>query len=123
MYLFKFSFTCRAEGVWATLNVAYSVSALLQRGLPPQQLVLGVPTYGRTWRLMSSQWQGLAAPAVSEGFGKGYISYSGAKAFAQSADLHVFDDEAKVPFAARGKDWVSYDNVQSIEEKVGDLIV
>lgn len=39
-----------ARGYFATLNVEWSVQALLQRGLPKAQLVVGVPIYGRTWR-------------------------------------------------------------------------
>ncbi|XP_047739056.1 chitotriosidase-1 [Hyalella azteca] len=37
-------------GYFATLNVAASVAGLLRGGVPRQQLVVGVPTYGRTWR-------------------------------------------------------------------------
>lgn len=74
-------------------------------------------------RLVSSRWQGLAAPAFGPGFGGGYVTYPGAEAVRLSADVALLDPEARVPYAARGTDWVSYESVESATEKVGGGVV
>ena len=46
-----------------------------KRGLPKDKLVVGVPTYGLTWKLLSSWWQKPFSPAIGTGPNGGYITY------------------------------------------------
>uniref|UniRef100_A0A6A7GAS5 Chitotriosidase-1-like n=1 Tax=Hirondellea gigas TaxID=1518452 RepID=A0A6A7GAS5_9CRUS len=105
------------HGFLATVNIQWSVQALLKRGVPEHKLMMGIPTYGRSWRLLSPEHQGVGAPAISGGFGEGSITYPAAVEFVASADVAAMDAEARVPYAARDKDWISYENVASAAQK------
>ena len=43
------------------------VKYYLSRGMPAGKLLLGIPTYGRSWQLATSSDHGLHAPAVGKG--------------------------------------------------------
>ena len=46
------------------------------------------------------------------------MSLSQIAAFLKKGALRVFDEEAKVPYSSMGRDWASYEDKQSIYEKV-----
>lgn len=48
----------------------------------------------------------------------GSLTYTEACIFVKEGATAYFDDESKVPYAVRGRDWVSYENPASIRAKV-----
>lgn len=37
-------------GYFSTLNIEWATQYWLQKGMPKEKLMVGIPTYGRTWR-------------------------------------------------------------------------
>lgn len=51
----------------------------------------------------------------------GVVSYPQAYFFIEEGAEHYVDSESKVPYACRGREWVSYEDSDSIREKVRNL--
>ncbi|XP_068230697.1 acidic mammalian chitinase-like [Palaemon carinicauda] len=103
---------------FATMNIQWSSSYWLKKGMEKEKLVIGIPTFGRSWRLMNSSWHSVGSPATGQGMLNGIISYSEAMEFLREGAEQYFDEESRVPYATRNKDWISYEDSQSISEKV-----
>lgn len=100
-------------GFFATNNISWAAEYWVEKGMPREKVVVGVPSYARTWKLLFPCWNGYNAPCVGEG-PDGAIPYTHAMAFVESGAKRVFDSEAGVPFATLGKRWVSYEDEESI---------
>lgn len=48
----------------------------------------------------------------------GEVSYPDAYFFVKEGATRYFDEDSRVPYAVRDKDWVSYEDPQSVREKV-----
>ncbi|XP_069489169.1 chitotriosidase-1-like isoform X2 [Ambystoma mexicanum] len=103
------------------LNVDFAMKYWKEKGAPAEKLVMGVPSYGRTFTL-STAGTGVAAPASGPGSAgaftrsPGFLSYYEACTFLQGA-TRVWIEEQKVPYAYKGNQWVGYDDIQSITTK------
>ncbi|XP_060087398.1 chitotriosidase-1-like [Heteronotia binoei] len=92
------------------------------KGAPPEKIVLGMPLYGRTFTLSSSQ-AGPNAPVSGPGtpgiFTReaGFLAYYEVCTFIQGATTKVIPEQ-KVPYSFKGNQWVGYDDVDSIKNKV-----
>ena len=100
------------------MNIKWSAEYWERKGMPKSKLVIGIPTYGRTWKLLSGIWKNVGAPSVGEGILGGDISYPEACMFVGEGARRYFDHESQVPYAVRDKDWISYEGKQSIQKKV-----
>ncbi|CAH2239669.1 jg12445 [Pararge aegeria aegeria] len=97
----------------------------LSQGCPPEKLVLGVPLYGHTFKLTNANENGVRAPSSGPGIAgpytatKGLIGYNELcqKFKAETWNL-LYDDSAKVPYAVQGENWISFDDADSIADKV-----
>lgn len=101
-----------------TMNIQWSSLYWLEKGMSKEKLVIGIPTFGRSWRLMNSSWCSVWSPAIGEGMCNGILSYPEAVTFLKEGGEKHFDEESRVPYACRNKDWISYEDSQSISEKV-----
>ncbi|XP_041656287.1 acidic mammalian chitinase-like [Cheilinus undulatus] len=110
------------QGETAYFYVDYAMKYWRKNGAPLEKLILGFPTYGRTFRLTSaahsvgSPANGAAAagPYTREA---GFWSYYEICTFIQGANVHWIDEQM-VPYAVKGNEWVGFDNRQSYEIKV-----
>ncbi|XP_070286407.1 chitotriosidase-1 [Myotis yumanensis] len=113
------------QGAAAELNVDSAVQQWLQQGTPASKLVLGVPTYGRTFTLASRADTGVGAPATGPGtpgpFTKeaGLLAYYEVCAWKGAAQHRI--PEQEVPYAFRGDQWVGFDDTESLKAKVSYL--
>ncbi|KAK7072566.1 putative glycosyl hydrolase 18 [Halocaridina rubra] len=105
-------------GFLSTLNIEWATKYWLLKGMPKEKLVVGIPTYGRTWRLLSKDWFNVGAPAVDAGLLNGEVTYMEACIFIKEGATRYFDGDSHVPFAVRETDWVSFEDPQSIQAKV-----
>ena len=61
-----FARSSETDAAQRTLNVDFAVKYWIQLGAPKEKINLGIPTYGRTFKLSTSQ-NGLGAPASGPG--------------------------------------------------------
>merc|ERR1712227_196912 len=109
-------------GATKFLNVDWAARYWIKNGCPKNKLVIGMPTYGRGFVLSGSN-SGYGAPAAGGTAPgkytgeKGYYAYYEACQIAKSGKV-TRDPERKVPYVVKGKDWVGYDDVESLLAKV-----
>ncbi|KAG1661289.1 Acidic mammalian chitinase [Nymphon striatum] len=103
-------------GYFEVFNIAWSANAWHQRGAPKEKIIIGLPTYAHTFKLLNPSINGLFAPAIGTALGSDEINYSVVCKFLKSAVLKM-DAEAGVPYAYNGTDWISYDDETSIRKK------
>uniref|UniRef100_A0A131Y8W2 Putative catalytically inactive chitinase-like lectin n=1 Tax=Ixodes ricinus TaxID=34613 RepID=A0A131Y8W2_IXORI len=106
------------SAIFSTLNTAWSAEYWVQIGVPREKIVVGIPTYGRTYTLADPTHHGLDAPAVGDGPEQGSVSYSWVCDFLRGGATRAFDDESQVLYAFQNVTWVGYDDFISIRSKV-----
>ncbi|XP_064457939.1 chitotriosidase-1-like isoform X1 [Ornithodoros turicata] len=110
-------------GYFSTLNVKRSAELWLAKGCPKSKLIIGIPTYGLSWKLGFKRLCGIFCPTVGKGpTGGGYVTYPEVSQFIEKGAKRVFDKQSCVPYACDGKTWVSYDDLESIEAKTRWII-
>ena len=101
---------------FAELNCNYSMHLWLERGMPREKLLMGLPTYGRDWKLANPDRHGLYAPAVGQ-WGDGFVSLADVCRLLQDGGTEEWDPFGLVPYAYSGAEWVSFENARSIVAK------
>lgn len=106
----------------ATLNINYTVQMYINKGLDRNKIVVGIPTYGHSFKLVNVNNTGVGSPASGFGAlgGLGFVNYPDiCKFFAQFENEVVMkeDPDAKVPYLYMGSEWVSFDSPLSAMEK------
>ncbi|GIX71301.1 chitotriosidase-1 [Caerostris darwini] len=112
-----------------TFNVDYAVRYWLNKGCPADKLVLGMPLYGRSFTLNDARNSGFGAPA-SKGIAGEYTGEMGflgyheiCKKLKQESGWRVtVDRHVQAPYAVNGRQWIGYDDINSITTKVRYLI-
>nr|XP_032837222.1 chitotriosidase-1-like [Petromyzon marinus] len=110
-----------------TDTVESSVQTWLRGGVPPQKLVVGLPTYGRSFTLSGASTI-VGAPVSGAGLPGPYTKQPGMLAYYEVCPLlrrgfnRVWLSDQKVPYAygytnRRGQ-WVGYDDIPSFRQKV-----
>lgn len=104
----------------ATLNINYTVHMYISKGLSPDKLVIGVPTYGHSYTLVNSDNHGIASPASGYGSlgSSGFVNYPDVCQFMKKHGVvinHV--TRAEVPYLYSDHEWVSFDYPQSVSTK------
>ncbi|XP_074530461.1 chitinase, acidic.1 [Halichoeres trimaculatus] len=102
-------------------NINSSISFWVSSGAPAEKLLLGIPTYGRTYRLTSSNHQ-VGAPANGPADAGPYTRTAGFWSYYEICDFlsHAktyWIAEQEVPYATYGTSWVGYDNLRSLAAK------
>uniref|UniRef100_G3MSZ2 GH18 domain-containing protein n=1 Tax=Amblyomma maculatum TaxID=34609 RepID=G3MSZ2_AMBMU len=108
----------REIGYFATLNMASSAEFWFSRGMPKAKIIVGIPTYGLVWKLCHRIWHGVSCLTVGKGReGGGYISYPEVCKVISNGGKRIFDKQSKVPYVIDKNNWISYDDVTSVELK------
>lgn len=110
------------------LTVEYSVDYLLSHGVAPEKLVMGIPAYGRTFVLRNpeSKEVKIGDPTAETGFPgpvtkeNGFMGYNEicAELGKDSSWEHWWDNATKTAFARKAEKVISFDDANSIDEKV-----
>ncbi|XDC49473.1 hypothetical protein R6Z07M_000655 [Ovis aries] len=101
---------------------AYAMSYWRQLGVPPEKLLMGLPTYGCTFHLLRASQNELGAedvgPASPWKYTKqaGFLAYYEICSFIEGMNKRWIDDQ-HVPYAFKGKEWVGYDDAISFSYK------
>ncbi|XP_046436425.1 acidic mammalian chitinase-like isoform X1 [Neodiprion fabricii] len=108
-----------------TLNINASIHYWLDQGAPSEKVLVGTAMYGKTWTLVDSSVHAPGSPVSGVGNAGPYTQENGTLAYyeilkneAEGNWTVVFDEEQRVPYAYSGDQWVTYDNVKSLTEKV-----
>uniref|UniRef100_A0A914EBC0 GH18 domain-containing protein n=2 Tax=Acrobeloides nanus TaxID=290746 RepID=A0A914EBC0_9BILA len=107
-----------------TSNIKDAVQYYVDNGMRKDQIIVGFPTFGRGWTLLSENDTGVHAPCIGKSNGTRYFGWGGGATYADICDMlskgarRVFDNEAKVPYLVLGKQWFSYDDEESYQIKV-----
>ncbi|XP_060700993.1 acidic mammalian chitinase-like [Hemiscyllium ocellatum] len=110
------------EGKFIYFNVDFAMKYWRDGGIPAENLIVGFPTYGRSFTLSTSQ-TGVSAPVSGAGQAgqitreAGFWAYYEICTFLKVATSEVIDDQ-QVPYAFKDNQWVGYDNQQSFITKV-----
>ncbi|XP_076670925.1 uncharacterized protein LOC143370135 [Andrena cerasifolii] len=108
------------------LTIDYTVSYLLKMGASPDKIILGIPTYGRSYTLFNQDATDLGSPADGPGIEgdatreKGYLAYYEiCDSLAASEDWEVVQPNAKAmgPYAFKEDQWVGYDDEDIVKLK------
>ncbi|KAJ8731127.1 hypothetical protein PYW07_004291 [Mythimna separata] len=128
------------------LNIDYTIKFYIESGADPSKLVLGIPTYGRSYTLFNPDAVEIGSPADGPGEQgdatreKGYLAYyeiceslkpKQKKRQASEEDSEEYSDEeeeeewtvmhpnpdAMGPVAYKGNQWVGYDDVDIVRKK------
>uniref|UniRef100_A0A2K5ESP5 Chitotriosidase-1 n=1 Tax=Aotus nancymaae TaxID=37293 RepID=A0A2K5ESP5_AOTNA len=113
------------SGAAASLNVDAAVQLWLQKGTPASKLILGMPTYGRSFTLASSSDTRVGAPVTGSGTPGPFTKEGGMLAYYEvcswkGATKQRIQDQ-KVPYIFRDNQWVGFDDAESFKAKVSYL--
>ncbi|KAJ7331855.1 hypothetical protein JRQ81_014035 [Phrynocephalus forsythii] len=103
-------------------NCEFAINYWIKKGATPSKLLLGFPTYGRTFKLTSPDTS-VGAPASGTPPAGQYTKEAGfwsyyeiCDALKNGATVEWIDDQA-VPYAYKDSDWVGYDDKISFRYK------
>ncbi|XP_037944920.1 chitinase-3-like protein 1 [Teleopsis dalmanni] len=106
------------------LNVDAIIKYWLSKGAPSDKLVLGIPFYGRSFTLENAEKHTPGSPHLGRGIAgqysvePGVIGYNELCEKMQSERWHEeWESEQMVPYAYQGRQWVGYENLNSIKLK------
>lgn len=105
-------------------NVDWCVKYWLTQGASVDKIILGIPAHGRSFTLSNSTNNQPGAPILGVGNPGPYsqeggiLAYNEICEFIKSGWTVERDSKQRVPYAYQNNQWVGYDDVTSVEEKV-----
>ncbi|MFS7929104.1 putative chitinase [Helianthus anomalus] len=103
------------------ISTSGGLQSWIGAGIGRKKLVMGLPLYGRSWRLQNPTVNGLGAPAVGAGPGgeEGYMSYAQVNQFNGQVNARaVFDEATQSYYSVAGPYWITYDTVATMTRKM-----
>lgn len=106
-------------------DLEFITNYFMERGAPSTKLVLGLPTYGRSFTLADAANNGLNVPSTGPGQAGPFTRNPGVLSHYEICDeiwsnrwQVVRDTESRIgPYAFSGNQWVSYDDVEYFRAK------
>lgn len=95
------------------------VNFWLKSGAPKEKLNLGVPFYGRAFTLAHPANNKVGSASTGPGIAGPYTQEAGMLGYNEICEMHLkekwdinYDEERCVPWAQKGNQWVSFDNIK-----------
>lgn len=106
-------------------NANFSLNYWMEKGAPAHKLIMGMPLYGQSFSLADTKSNSLNANSYGPGEAGEFTRAGGFLAFYEICDrinkggwTVERDEEGRIgPYAHRGSQWVSYDDVAEIRRK------
>ncbi|CAL8118278.1 unnamed protein product [Orchesella dallaii] len=104
-----------------TLNVQWSANYWYQNGMPASKIIVGIPSYGRSYTLMNRKNHDYYD--LAKGLGvtgdKGYVTFPEICEFLMRPNVtKVYNNVTAELYAYEGAEWISFENEQSSKAKV-----
>lgn len=106
------------------LSVDFAAKMWTRLGTPKEKLVIGMPTYGRSFTLSDRSKYIVNSPTSGGGTAGEYTREAGFLAYYEICDMllkganYIWDNEMKVPYLVQGDQWVGFDDERSIRNKM-----
>ncbi|XP_055636577.1 probable chitinase 10 [Toxorhynchites rutilus septentrionalis] len=106
-------------------NANYSINYWIEKGAPSRKLVMGMPLYGQSFSLADTSEHGLRTKSYGPGEAGQFTRAGGFLAYYEICEkvnqngwTVERDQKGRIgPYAYRGNQWVSYDDVDEIRRK------
>lgn len=106
-----------------TLNVKFAINYWISLGAPPEKIVMGMGTYGRSFTI-DAKHHNVGDPASGAGQPGPWTEEAGTLGYNEicldilnNGWTEVWNEEQEVPYAYKGNQWVGYDNPRSLAIK------
>ncbi|XP_033232271.1 mucin-5AC isoform X2 [Belonocnema kinseyi] len=107
------------------LTIEYTINHLIKSGASSDKIVLGIPTYGRSYTLFNEDSTDIGSPADGPGIEgdatreKGYLAYYEICESVEKGDWEVVQPNpaAMGPYAFKENQWVGYDDQAIVRAK------
>jgi len=107
------------------LSVDHASNLWARLGAPKEKLIIGMPTYGRSFTLANRARFHVNDPSSGGGTAGTYTKESGMLAYYEVCEMlrsgtasYVWDEEMKVPFLIQDDQWVGFDDEKAIRLKM-----
>lgn len=106
------------------LSVTRASEHWVKLGAPKHKLVIGMPTYGRSFTLSNAANNQVNAPASGGGKAGAYSREGGFLTYYEVCEMllngatYVWDEEMSVPYMISGDQWVGFDDERAIRNKM-----
>ncbi|XP_044021360.1 chitinase-3-like protein 1 [Aphidius gifuensis] len=111
------------------LNIDACVNYWIKSGAPKEKLNLGIPFYGRAFTLSNPSSNSIGSSFSGAGAAGPYTREAGMLGYNEICEMHLkeqwdihYDEQRCVPYAQKGNQWISFDNIDSITQKVKFII-
>ncbi|XP_055954951.1 chitinase-3-like protein 1 [Patella vulgata] len=109
-------------------TVDYAARYWVEKGMPREKIVVGMPMYGNTYTLASRYNSGLGAPVTGGGTKRAYSGVSGTILYYEICESiygsyrTVRNYDMQTPYATAGDQWVGFDDEKSLATKMDWVI-
>ncbi|KAA8535298.1 hypothetical protein F0562_030301 [Nyssa sinensis] len=106
----------------SNLSTSYGLGSWIKAGMPRSKLIIGLPLYGRTWKLKDprSHDVGSAAVGLGPGDSQGIMSFFQVQIYNKENNAKVEHDMDTVStYSVVGTSWIGYDDTKSKSIKIG----
>lgn len=106
------------------LSVEFAAKMWTRLGTPKEKLVIGMPTYGRSFSLTDSNNYLVNSQTKGGGTAGEYTREAGFLSYYEICEMlhhganYIWDDEMKVPYLVKGDQWVGFDDERAIRHKM-----
>ncbi|CAA2984369.1 acidic mammalian chitinase-like [Olea europaea subsp. europaea] len=103
------------------ISTSYGLGSWIKSGVPKSKLVMGLPLYGRTWKLKDPKSHAVGAPAIDVGPGdQGALTFAEIVKFNRDHKAKVeYDAESVSMYSVADTTWIGYDDTPSVTVKIG----
>ncbi|KAK3589884.1 hypothetical protein CHS0354_015910 [Potamilus streckersoni] len=113
------------QGDLAYLNVQAAANYWITKGCPSKKLIIGLPTYGRSFTLADPNKWGMGEPASGVGPAGSFTREAGVLSYYEICEImasgrgkRYWNSEQMVPYYVQGTTWVGYDDKESFTIKL-----
>ena len=106
------------------LSVDFAAKMWTRLGTPKEKLVIGMPTYGRSFTLSDRSKYVVNSPTSGGGTAGEFTREAGFLAYYEICEMllkganYIWDNEMKVPYLVQEDQWVGFDDERSIRNKM-----